>query len=160
MAKKMDHDFSCSKEEARLCWTVPGLLKVTNDPEFTEYARENYIIDDDEICDDDAKGYFSDRLLPSDEKEEVSDKYFFDHLQDDITEDNHGEGKGCNPFNKFDAESNYDFVDPVCNVLAVSDDEGPNQSIMKPFVMHSSLSAMDKDYPADSIHQNSNWQSL
>jgi hypothetical protein len=62
----------------------------------------------------------------------MSEEYFFDHLQDDITEDNHGEGKGYNPFNKFDAESNYDFVDPVCNVLAVSDDESPNQSIMKP----------------------------
>jgi hypothetical protein len=28
-------------------------LKVTNDPQFAEYARENYIIDDDEICNDD-----------------------------------------------------------------------------------------------------------
>jgi hypothetical protein len=69
--------------------------------------------------------------LPSDEKEEVLDEYFFDHLQDDITEVNHGEGEGYNPFNKFDAESNDDFVDPVCDVLAASDDEDPEQSIMK-----------------------------
>jgi hypothetical protein len=115
--QKMDHDFSCSKEEARQCWTVPERLQVTNDPKFTEYAHENYIIDDDKICDDDAKDYFSDKLLPSDEKEEVSDKYFFYHLQDDITEDHHGEGKGYNPFNKFDVESNDDFDDPVCNVF-------------------------------------------
>jgi hypothetical protein len=33
---------------------------ITNDPEFTKYVRENYIIDDEEICDDDAKGYFLD----------------------------------------------------------------------------------------------------
>ncbi len=67
--QKMDHDFSCSKEEARQSWTVPEQLKVTNDPEFTEYACKNYIIDDDEICDDDAKGYFFDGLSPSEEKE-------------------------------------------------------------------------------------------
>ncbi len=53
--QKMDHDFLCSKEEACQCWTVPERLKVTNDLEFTEYACENYIIDDDKICDDDAK---------------------------------------------------------------------------------------------------------
>ncbi len=88
--QKMDHDFSCSKEEARQCWTVPERLKVTNDPEFTQYARMNYIINDDEISDDDAEGYFSDGLLPSDEKEEILDEYFFDHLQDDITEDHLG----------------------------------------------------------------------
>jgi hypothetical protein len=127
----MDRDFSCSKEEARRCWTVPEWPKVTNDPEFTEYAHENYIINDDEICDDDAIGYFSERSLPSDEKEEVSDEYFFDHLQDDITEDNHGEGEGYNPFNEFDAESNNYFVDPVCTVIVASNDEGPKQSITK-----------------------------
>ncbi len=131
--QKMNHDFSCLKEKACRCWSVPEWLHVTNDPEFTKYACENYIINDDKICDDDAKGYFSDGSLPSDEKEEVSDEYFFDHLQDDITEDHHGEGEGYNPFNKFDAESSNDFVDPVCNVLlAASNDEGPKQSIMKP----------------------------
>ncbi len=62
----------------------------------------------------------------------MSDKYFFDHLQDDITEDHHGEGKRYNPVNKFDAESNDDFVDPVCDGLAASNDEGSEQSIMKP----------------------------
>ncbi len=118
-------------EEACGCWTVPERIKVTNDPEFTKYACENYIINDDKICDDDAEGYFSDELLPFDKKEEVSDEYFFDHLQDDITEDNDVEGKGYNPFNKFDAESNNDFVDPVCDVLAASNDEGPEQSIQK-----------------------------
>jgi hypothetical protein len=47
---------------------VSERLKVTNNPEFTKYARKNYIIDDDKICDDDAEGYFSDELLPSDRK--------------------------------------------------------------------------------------------
>ncbi len=27
--QKMDHDFSCSKEEVQQCWTVPERLKVT-----------------------------------------------------------------------------------------------------------------------------------
>ncbi len=80
--QQMDHDFSFSKEEAQRCWTVPERIKVTNDPQFAEYAPENYIIDNDEICDDDeigdddAKGYFLDGSLPSDEKEEVSNEYF------------------------------------------------------------------------------------
>jgi hypothetical protein len=127
--QKVDHAFLYSKEEVCQCWTVPKRLKVTNDPEFTEYACKNYIIDDDKICDYDAKGYFSDGLLPSDKKEEESDE--FDHLQDDITEDNHVEDKEYNPFNKFDAESKDNFVDPVCNVLAVSNAEGTKQSILK-----------------------------
>ncbi len=135
--QKMNHDFSCSKEEARRCWTVPEWLKVTNDPQFTKYAHKNYIINDDEIsnddkiCNDDAKGYFSDGLLPSDKKEEVSDKYFFDHLQDDITEDYDVDGEGCTQYNKFDAEGNDTTVDPVPNVIAASKDEEPEQSIYK-----------------------------
>jgi hypothetical protein len=127
----MDHDFSCLKEEVHQCWTLPERLKVTNDPEFTEYARKNYIIDDDKICDDDAEGYFSDGSLPSDKKEGVSVEYFFDHLQDDITDNNYVEGKGCNHYNKFDAEGNDVIIDPVCNVLAASNNEGPKQSIDK-----------------------------
>ncbi len=126
----MDHDFSCSKEEARQCWMVPERLKVTNNPEFTEYVCKNYIIDDGKICGDDAKGYFLVRLLLSDKKEEVSDEYFFDHLQDDISKENHGEGEGYNTFNEFNAETDDDFVDPVCNVLAESGIEGPKKSIM------------------------------
>jgi hypothetical protein len=111
---------------------VPERLTVTNNPEFTEYAHENYIIDYDKICDDDAKSYFLDGSLPSDKKEKVSDEYFFDHLQDDISKENHGEGKECNTFNEFDAESNDYFVEPVCNVLAESGVEGPKKSIMMP----------------------------
>ncbi len=59
--QKRDHEFSCLKEEARQCWMVAEWLKVTNDPEFTKYVHKNYIIDDEEICDNDAKDYFSDR---------------------------------------------------------------------------------------------------
>jgi hypothetical protein len=135
--QKMDHDFSCSKEEVQRCWTVPEWLKVTNDPQFTKYACKNYIIDDDEIsnddkiCDDDAKGYFSDGSLPSDEKEEVSNEYSFDHLHNDITEDYNVEGKGCTQYKKIDAEGNNTTVDPVCDVIAASEDEEPKQSIYK-----------------------------
>jgi hypothetical protein len=112
---------------------------VTNDPQFSEYAHENYIIDDDEICNndeignDDAEGYFSDRSLPSDEKEEVSDEYFFDHLQDDIAEDIAEdypvEVKGLSTSNAFDAKGNDTYVDPVRNVIGFSEDEQPKQSI-------------------------------
>ena len=37
----LNHDMSCSKAEARECWTLPQLLKVTNDAEFAEYAGNN-----------------------------------------------------------------------------------------------------------------------
>jgi hypothetical protein len=120
---------------------VPERLKVTNDPQFAEYARENYIIDDDEICnddkigDDDAKGYFSDGLLPSDKKEEVSDEYFFDHLQDDIAEDIAEDYpvvvKGLSTSNAFDVKGNNTYVDPVRDVIGFSEDEQPKQSIYK-----------------------------
>ncbi len=60
----------------------------------------------------------------------MSDEYFFDHLQGDIFEENHEEGKGYNTFNKFDAETTDDFGDPVRNVLAESGVEGPKKSIM------------------------------
>ncbi len=61
----------------------------------------------------------------------MSDEYFFDHLQDDITEDYDVEGKGCTQYNKFDAEGNNNTVDPVHNVIAASKDEEPEQSIYK-----------------------------
>jgi hypothetical protein len=61
----------------------------------------------------------------------VSDEYFFDHLQDNITDNNYVEGEGCNHYNEFDAEGNNVIVDPVSNVLAASNDEGPKQSIDK-----------------------------
>ncbi len=52
--QKMDHEFSCLKEQARQCWMVPEQLKVTKDPKFTKCVDKNYIIDDEEICDDNA----------------------------------------------------------------------------------------------------------
>ncbi len=108
---------------------MPECLKVTNDPQFAEYACKNFIIDDDEICNhdeignDDAKGYFSDGSLPSDKKEEVSNKYFFDHLQDDIAEDYPVEVKGLPTSNAFDAKGNNTNVDSVRDVIWLSEDE-------------------------------------
>ncbi len=63
--------------------------------------------------------------MPSDKKEEVSNKYFFDHLQDDIAEDYPVEVK------TFDAKGNDTNVDPVRNVSGLSEDEQPEQSIYK-----------------------------
>jgi hypothetical protein len=60
----------------------------------------------------------------------VLDKYFFDHLKDDISKEDHGDGKGYHTFNKFNAESDDHFLDSVCNVLAESSIEGSKQSIM------------------------------
>jgi hypothetical protein len=99
----MDHEFPCSKEEACQCWTVPDWLKVANNS-FNDYARENNILNDAEICNDDANGFISDRLLPDDKKEEVSDEYFFDHLKDDNSEEDHGESEKYDNFNEYDVE--------------------------------------------------------
>ncbi len=135
--QKMDHDISCLKEEVQRCWTVPERLKVTNDPQFAKYALKNYIIDYDEIWDDDkignddAKGYFSNGSLPSDKKEEVSDEYFFDHLQDDIADDYPVEVEGLPTSNAFDAKGNDTNINPVCNVIGASKDEQPEQRIYK-----------------------------
>jgi hypothetical protein len=118
---------------------VPKRLKVTNDPQFAKYAHKNYILDNNEICnndeidDDGAKGYFLDGSLPSDEKEEFSNEYFFDHLQndiaEDIAEDYPVEVKGLSTSNAFDAKGNDTYVDPVRDVIGFSKDEQPKQSI-------------------------------
>ncbi len=84
-----DHPFSCSKEEARRCWTVKDRMKVTNDPDFDVYVNENYIIEDvdvgeeDDIDDIDESGYFSEEELSEEENEEVTDAHFDLHLYDD-----------------------------------------------------------------------------
>jgi hypothetical protein len=78
-----DHELSCTKEEASQYWRVPQQLKVTNDSEFEAYTWENYYLDDEKPIEDIDDGYFSTGLLPPNEKDEVSDGYFFDHLNDD-----------------------------------------------------------------------------
>jgi hypothetical protein len=93
---KYDHPMSCSKSEARRCWTLSHCMKVTNDPEFEEFCRENYVIDggnEDDINneggfkeeDDNDDGYFSDDELPQDETDEVTDEWLFSHLMDDTS---------------------------------------------------------------------------
>jgi hypothetical protein len=85
----LNHDMSCSKAEARQCWTLPQLLKVTNDAEFAEYAANNYNLDEDSpdaAEQDDSSGYFSDEELQDDEKEEVMDDDFFNLLNQNILE--------------------------------------------------------------------------
>jgi hypothetical protein len=71
-------------------------MKVTNDPEFEEFCRENYVIVDgnkdgtnnegemkEENDNDD--GYFSDDELPPDETGEVTDEWLLSHLMDDTS---------------------------------------------------------------------------
>ena len=87
----LNHDMSCSKAEARECWTLPQLLKVTNDAEFAEYAGNNYILDEDSTDaaeQDDSLGYFSDEELQDDEKEEVTDDEFYSLLNEDVLLEN------------------------------------------------------------------------
>ncbi len=36
----LHHQFSCSKEEACQCWTVPQRPKVTNNPAFEAYTKD------------------------------------------------------------------------------------------------------------------------
>ncbi len=75
--QKMDHMVICTKDQARSCWTLPQILKVTDDPEFQEYAEQNYFLaneEDNNDGNDDADGYFSDGPLPYTEMEEVDDE--------------------------------------------------------------------------------------
>jgi hypothetical protein len=68
-----DHIFSCTKKDARQSWTVPQWLQATNDPYFEANTRENYNLHDEEAIEDTGNnGYFSNRSLPPDKKEEVS----------------------------------------------------------------------------------------
>jgi hypothetical protein len=86
----LTHDMSCSKAEARECWTLPQFLKVTNNAEFAESAAKNYNLDEDfpdAAEEDDSTGYFSDEELQDDEKEEVTDDDFFNLLNQNILED-------------------------------------------------------------------------
>jgi hypothetical protein len=92
--QKMDHPLSCSKAEARRCWTIKErIMLVANEPDFDSYCRENYIIDDDDVYNgnevtdkdgdhEDNDGYFSEDELPLDEMDEVDDDYFYEHLMD------------------------------------------------------------------------------
>jgi hypothetical protein len=57
------------------------------------------------------------------------DEYFFDHLKDDNSEEDHGEFEKNDNFNKYNAESDDHFVDPVHNVFAESGIVGPEQCI-------------------------------
>ena len=96
---KYDHPMSCSKSEARRCWTLSDRMKVTNDPEFEEFCRENYFIVDgneddtnnegglneEDAPDNDDDGYFSDDELPQDETDEVTDEWLLSHLMDDTS---------------------------------------------------------------------------
>ncbi len=98
-----DHPFSCTKAEARCCWTLNDRMKVTNEPDFDEYAKSNFILmdneeeegGDDEGRDNDEQSendeneeeeiaYWSDDDLSQEETRSVSDDYFYEHLYNDI----------------------------------------------------------------------------
>ena len=79
--QEFDHEVSCSEEEARQSWTLPQLLKITNNTEFSGYVSSIYHLDDGSAADDeDDDGYFSDEMLPEDERDEVTDENFLKHL--------------------------------------------------------------------------------
>jgi hypothetical protein len=48
----MDHMVMCTKDEARACWTLPQILKVSDDPEFKAHAEDNYLLADEEDSND------------------------------------------------------------------------------------------------------------
>ncbi len=83
-----DHPLTCSKEEARCCWTIDDRIRVTSEPHFEDYVREMYQIrqergdynEDQQDIDD--SGYWSSDDLLVKESEEVTDSYFYDHLYD------------------------------------------------------------------------------
>jgi hypothetical protein len=96
-----NHPLSCSKAEARCCWTIKDQMNVTYEPDFDVYVKENFIVqeddkeedrdeeDRDEIEENKDKNaallaYFSDEELSQKEMDEVSDEYFYEHLFDDV----------------------------------------------------------------------------
>lgn len=85
--QKLDHPLSCSKSEARRCWTVKDRMLVTHEPQFNTYWKENYITEDDinkvKDNDDSDSAYFSEDDLPVSQMDGVSDEYFDSHLMDD-----------------------------------------------------------------------------
>jgi hypothetical protein len=93
--QKFDHRFSCNKAEARRCWTIDYQMHVTNEPDFDDYVKDNFILQEDEKeehSEDDSNNddneedlaYWSDDDLSEEEKRLVSDEYFNDHLFDDV----------------------------------------------------------------------------
>jgi hypothetical protein len=79
--QQLHHKFSCYKEEVHRCWTLPQLLKGTNNTEFSNYALTNYYLDDNTAAaDENDDGYFSNETLPVDERDEVADEDFLKHL--------------------------------------------------------------------------------
>ena len=81
---RFNHALSCSKDEARRCWTLSEHKQITNDLDFKTYVHEYFDMDSDgNDTDEDDSSYFSDDDIPSDETEEVDDDYFNMHLMDD-----------------------------------------------------------------------------
>ncbi len=79
--QEFDHEVSCSEEEARWCWTLPQLLKITNNTEFPDYVSSIYHLDDGFAADDENdNGYFSDQILLEDERDAITDEDFLKHL--------------------------------------------------------------------------------
>ena len=89
-----DHQFVCSKEEARRCWTIEDRMKVTNEPDFEEYVQQFYHVsraaDDDKektLVVDEESRYFSEEEIAGKDSEEVTDKYFHAHLFDNTEQE-------------------------------------------------------------------------
>ncbi len=78
--QKPNHEVSCTKEEARNCWTLPEMLCVTSDGNFKAYPEENYYLGDEEFSDGDGEddGYFLDDM--TNKRDKVDDDFFFQHL--------------------------------------------------------------------------------
>jgi len=81
-----DHKFSCTKEDARKCWTINERMLLTNDAIFNENVEQDYILSDPEnyMADEeqDDQDYFSDDDLSAHETDEVTDEFFYAHLLD------------------------------------------------------------------------------
>jgi hypothetical protein len=58
--QKLNHEVSCTKEEARNCWTLPEMLRVPSNNNFKASAKENYYLGDEEFIEGDGEddGYF------------------------------------------------------------------------------------------------------
>ena len=62
-----DHQFLCSMEEARKCWSIKQYMGVTLDQDFNDYVMNNFIVDSDSEDEGDDDDYFSDDELVEEE---------------------------------------------------------------------------------------------
>ena len=118
-----NHQYSCTKEDARKCWTVNDIVHVTNDTEFKDNVTKEYNLSN--VDEEEDSEYFSDDEVPDSEKEEVTDEYFYAHLMHDdnvtTTVDAAADNDDCNGANS-GGDGDYDITKRLFDNTSNADD--------------------------------------